>query len=176
MTDKTQSQQAVYGSSDVADLLKVQESTLRKYCLLLQDHNYSFLKNENGYRVFFDDDIIVLRKFLSLKNESDMTLNDAAKSVVAWKNGNDVSGVVTEDMRYISRYNDLVDEFKKFQKDQEDFNRQLLSQLEKQNDYINKRLEQRDQVLMLTLRETLDAKKEIAAVEEKKKKWWKFWQ
>ena len=46
-----------------------------------------FLKNEQGHRAFFDQDIIGLRKMMRLKNEADMTLEEAAKSVVAWKNG-----------------------------------------------------------------------------------------
>jgi biotin operon repressor len=59
MSDKTQQIQAVYSSSDVAATLKIQESTLRKYCLILEKIGYEFLKNENGHRAFFDADSIV---------------------------------------------------------------------------------------------------------------------
>lgn len=80
---QTQAVQAVYGSGDVADVLQIQESTLRKYCLLLEKAGYEFLKNEVGHRAFFDDDVIVLRKMIALKNDADMTLEEATKSVVA---------------------------------------------------------------------------------------------
>jgi hypothetical protein len=42
MSDKTQQIQAVYSSSDVAITLKIQESTLRKYCLILEKNGYYF--------------------------------------------------------------------------------------------------------------------------------------
>lgn len=114
MSEGAKQVQAVYGSSDVADVLQVQESTLRKYCLLLEKSGYEFLKNELGHRAFFDDDVIVLKKMISLKNDADMTLEEAVKSVIAWKNGNDIAVSDTEEKRYIARYNDLLKEFKTF--------------------------------------------------------------
>lgn len=177
MLDKTQQIQAVYSSSDVAITLKIQESTLRKYCLILEKNGYEFLKNENGHRAFFDVDSIVLKKFIELKNGSDMTLEQAAKSVVAWKKGTDIAKSDTEESRYVARYNDLIEEFKSFQENQENFNKELLKQLQKQQEYISDKLEERDQKLMLILKETLETKRQlsIASAEEQKKKWWEFW-
>lgn len=177
MSDKTQQIQAVYSSSDVAVTLKIQESTLRKYCLILEKNGYEFLKNENGHRAFFDADSIVLKKFIELKNGSDMTLEQAAKSVVAWKKGTDITERDTEESRYVARYNDLIEEFTSFKENQENFNKELLNQLRKQQEYISDKLEERDQKLMLTLKETLETKRQlaIASAEVSKKKWWKFW-
>lgn len=177
MSNKTQQLQAVYNSSDVAVTLKIQESTLRKYCLILEKSGYEFLKNENGHRAFFDADSIVLKKFIELKNGSDMTLEQAAKSVVAWKNGNDITEHDTEDSRYIARYNDLLEDFKDFKENQENFNKELLNQLQKQQEYISDKLEERDQKLMLTLKETMETKRQFAitSAEVSKKRWWKFW-
>lgn len=165
--------QSVYGSSDIADTLKIQESTLRKYCLLLEKVGYEFLKNEHGHRAFFDHDVIVLRKMISLKSSADMTLEEAAKSVVAWKNGNDITVSDTEEKRYITRYNDLLEEFKSFQEQQMNFNKELIQEIRNQQEYIEDRLEQRDRLLMQSMRETLETRKEIAAASEKK--WWHFW-
>lgn len=165
--------QSVYGSSDIADTLKIQESTLRKYCLLLEKVGYEFLKNEHGHRAFFDHDVIVLRKMISLKSSADMTLEEAAKSVLAWKNGNDITVSDTEEKRYITRYNDLLEEFKSFQEQQMNFNKELIQEIRNQQEYIEDRLEQRDRLLMQSMRETLETRKEIAAASEKK--WWHFW-
>lgn len=173
MSDETQSHQAIYNSSDIADLLKIQESTLRKYCLILEKQSYEILKNEHGHRAFFDDDIIVLRKFMDLKSKTDMTLEEAAKSVVAWKDGNDITDLDTNESRYVTRYNDLVEEFKSFKEEQMSFNKELIGEIQKQHEYINERLEKRDRTLMLALKESQEAKKEIAAAKEKK--WWQFW-
>ena len=62
MSEGIKQVQAVYGSSNIADILHVQESTVRKYCLLLEKSGYEFLKNEQGHRAFFDHDLIVLKK------------------------------------------------------------------------------------------------------------------
>lgn len=177
MSNKTQQIQAVYSSSDVAVTLKIQESTLRKYCLILERNGYGFLKNENGHRAFFDADSIVLKKFIELKKGSDMTLEQAAKSVVAWKKGTDITDRDTEESRYVARYNDLIEEFTSFKENQENFNKELLNQLQKQQEYISDKLEERDKKLMLTLKETLETKKQltITSAEVSKKKWWKFW-
>ena len=170
---QTQVVQAVYGSGDVADVLQIQESTLRKYCLLLEKAGYEFLKNEVGHRAFFDDDVIVLRKMIGLKNDADMTLEEAVKSVVAWKNGSDITVRDTEEMRYVARYNDLMEEFKTFQQQQMEFNRELIEEIRNQKQYIETRLEERDSLLMQSIRDSLEVRKEIAAASEKK--WWRFW-
>lgn len=177
MTKGTEQTQAVYGSSDIADVLEIQESTLRKYCLLLEKNGYEFLKNEHGHRAFFDDDVIVLRKMISFKNSADMTLEEAVKSVVAWKNGNVMSVRDTEEQRYIVRYNDLMEEFKvlkSFQEQQMEFNKELIEEIRRQQEYIENRLEERDRLLVQSMRETLEARKEIAAAEKEKRKWWYF--
>ena len=172
-TQQTQALQAVYGSSDIADVLQIQESTLRKYCLLLEKSGYEFLKNEQGHRAFFDNDVIVLRKMIALKNDTDMTLEEAVKSVMAWKKGTDITVRDTEEKQYIARYNDLMKEFKSFQEQQMKFNEELIREIRSQQEYIENRLEQRDQLLMQSIRESLEVRKEIAATQ--KKRWWKFW-
>ena len=173
MTEETKRIQAVFGSNDVADVLQVQESTLRKYCLLLEKSGYEFLKNEHGHRAFFDDDVIVLRKMIALKNDADMTLEEAVKSVVAWKKGSDITVRDTEEMRYVARYNDLLGEFNTFKEQQMEFNRELIEEIRNQQQYIETRLEERDRLLMQSIRESMEVRKEIAAASEKK--WWRFW-
>lgn len=173
MTVETQQNQAVYGSSDVAVTLNVQESTLRKYCLILEKADYEFLKNEHGHRAFFDQDIIVLKKLIDLKKDSDMTLEQSAKAVIAWKNGGVIAEGDTEEKRYIMRYNDLLEEFKQFKEQQMDFNKELIAELKKQSEYIENRLEERDRVLLLSVKESMEARREVAAATSKK--WWQFW-
>ncbi|MCM3034124.1 DUF3967 domain-containing protein, partial [Niallia sp. MER 6] len=56
---------------------------------------------------------------------------------------------------------------------QEEFNRELVQRLDKQQKYIDDRLEQRDQKLMESLRENQEVKKallQIAAAQEESKK------
>jgi hypothetical protein len=185
MTSETQQPpitQAVYGSSDIALILKIQESTLRKYSLLLEKNGYEFLKNENGHRAYFDEDIIVLKKMMELKSGSDMTLEQACISVVAWKKETVIAPRDTEENRHVVRYNELFEEFKSFKEQQLQYNdqmmelnKELLMQLKRQEAYIKNSIEDRDQKLMLAVRETIETKQRLAASEQEKKQWWKFW-
>lgn len=171
--DSSQNKQAIYSSKDLASSLKIQESTLRKYCLLLEEEGYKFHKNEHGHRGYYDSDIIVIRKILELKNNSDITLKQATKSVLAWKNGNDITDVDTKQERYSVSYDAIAEEFKVFREQQEQFNQELLSQLKAQQDYIDNSLKERDKNLLMALRETMETKKLTAAAHQKK--WWQFW-
>ena len=173
IANETKQIQAVYGNNDIAGVLQIKESTLRKYCVMLEKSGYEFLKNEHGHRAFFDNDVIVLRKMISLKNDADMTLEEAVKAVVAWKSGNDVAVSDTEEKHYITRYNDLMEEFKTFQEQQLHFNKELIQEIRSQREYIENRLEERDRLLIESIRASLEVRKEIAATQ--KKKWWQFW-
>lgn len=82
MTDKTDSSQSIYVSKDVATMLKIQESTLRKYCIMLEEQGYHFHKNEHGHRGFMDNDVITLRKLIEIKSHPDMTLKQACEAIM----------------------------------------------------------------------------------------------
>lgn len=97
-----------------------------------------------------------------------MTLEEAVKSVVAWKNGNDITVRDTEEMRYVACYNDLMEEFKTFQQ-QMNFNKELIEEIRNQQQYIETRLEERDRLLMQSIRDSLEVRKEIAATTDKRK-------
>lgn len=171
---ETNSRETVYSSSEVAEQLGIQESTLRKYCLLLEGEGYSFYRNQVGYRGFLDTDVITLRKLIEIKNAGDMTLKRAVKAVMSAIPEPVITGPVTENN---SRYNDLLEEFQAFREQQEKFNKELLKQLQTQQDYIQHTLKERDQVLTQALRETLETQKLLVATQEqeRKKKWWQFW-
>lgn len=52
------------------------------------------------------------------------------------------------------------------------FNKELIQEIRHQREYIENRLEQRDRLLLQSMRETLEVRKEIAVA---KKKWWQVW-
>ena len=110
---------------------------------------------------------------IRLKNGADMTLEEAVKSVVAWKKGNDIAVSDTEEKHYIARHNDLMKEFKSFQEQQIHFNQELLQEIRSQRAYIEHRLEERDGLFIQSIRETLEVRKEIMATQQKK--WWQFY-
>lgn len=164
-------QQTIYDTKNIAELFQIHASTVRKYCDFLEKDGYQFHKNQYGHRGFFDDDVIVLRKLIDYKGT--MALEKATKSVIAWKNGNDISGVAIDKKQYSTEYSNLLNEFKAFQEEQRAFNQELVEQLKNQQHYMDTRLEERDQNLMNAMKQNLETKKQLAAT--KQKKWWQFW-
>lgn len=175
----TQKNQSVFSPTDVQELLNVDSSTLRKYAILLENQGYKFHKNKRGHRGYFDKDVIALKKLVELSEQRDMTLERSAKAVMTWVNTDNVTLTVMEEEasnNELERYSDMLERLKRleeYSKQQEDFNRRLLEELNKRDDYIRKRDEERDANLTHLIRESLETKKLIAStVEEAKKTWW----
>ena len=79
-----------YSLSGVADQLGIQSSTLRKYADVLEKEDYTFIKNERGHRKYRESDVMVFRKVINLKNDTDITLENATKQIVSWYQGVEV--------------------------------------------------------------------------------------
>ncbi|HDR7625186.1 TPA: DUF3967 domain-containing protein [Bacillus mycoides] len=130
-----------YSPSDVAEQLGIQSSTLRKYADVLEREGYTFIKNERGHRKYRESDVMVFRKVINLKNDTDMTLENATKQIVSWHQGVEVLPLERHE---IERY------------EEPDFNATTLQTMiqdqkeviEKQNyllQELNKRLAEQDQ-------------------------------
>lgn len=143
-----------YDTLQVAKLLGVQESTVRKYCALMVKQGYQFNKNSVGHRIFYEHDIEVMRDIIELKNEGVM-LEEAVKIIL---NAYQQDMSLTTDVAL--PFNRLLKEFENFRKVQEEFNHQLVKKLETQNDYIKKMIEERDRRLMQSIRQTMELKQQ----------------
>lgn len=84
-----------HAPEDIASVLKIKPSTLRKYSLLLEQSGYLFKKNAQGHRWYTDTDLMALRKFITLKDSSGMTLEDSADAVFLWSKTENVAGRAT---------------------------------------------------------------------------------
>ncbi|MGH0669982.1 DUF3967 domain-containing protein [Bacillus paranthracis] len=93
----------LYSPSDVAEQLGIQSSTLRKYADVLEKEGYTFIKNERGHRKYRESDVMVFRKVINLKNDTDMTLENATKQIVSWHKGIEVLPLESYE---IERYED----------------------------------------------------------------------
>ena len=182
--------QTVYSPMDVQGLLDVDDSTLRKYALVMEKNGYKFHKNKRGHRGYFDKDVVALRKLLEFNEQEDMTLERSAKAVMTWVQEQYVTVSVTSEepaQNGGERYNEMIERLKRLEEKSEQqeahnqqqkaFNQELINQLQKQHEYITENLKQRDKALMSAMKESMEAQKAIAASvqEQKKKKWWKFW-
>ncbi|APC65621.1 hypothetical protein AAV35_014065 (plasmid) [Salimicrobium jeotgali] len=134
----------LYSPSDIADILGLQASTLRKYSAALEKHGYTFDKNNRGQRFYTDSDVITLRKFISLK-DSGMSLNEALEGTVMWhKGGEDVSPPVTETRSATERSYSDVSELKEMVHKQQE----SIEQLVRHNQELLRHIEQRDARIM----------------------------
>lgn len=175
----------VYSPADVATQLEIKESTLRKYSLLLEEAGMKFQRNSQNQRWYNDNDVIALRKLVTLKNNGDMTLKECADAVFLWIKGQDVT---LADMEYETPHNDTkernadITELKEMVQKQNELIEALTvglskqqEQMNKQQEYIKESLERRDRELIQAIRESQQLRLEAAATkqpEEKKKTLW----
>lgn len=131
----------LYSPGDVVEQLGIQSSTLRKYADVLEKEGYTFIKNERGHRKYRESDVMVFRKVINLKNDTDMTLENATKQIVSWNQGVEVLPLERHE---IDRYEEPEFNATTLQTMLQDQNEVI----EKQNELLqelNKRLVEQDQ-------------------------------
>jgi DNA-binding transcriptional MerR regulator len=147
--------------------------TLRKWAGALEESGYTFAKNEQGHRLYVERDIVILRQFKKLVQETNMPLENAANLVVDRASEHPLLPVAggalnggTIDQRSFMRSEDVNNRILDRLERQEEFNYQLLNELQRQREvieqlqkYIHESLERRDQQLLASLRETQETKK-----------------
>jgi DNA-binding transcriptional MerR regulator len=188
MTHDTAGGEKAYWARDVAKLLGISDSTLRKYCLILEQNGYKFLRDDHGRRAYVDYDVTMFRKFIEFSKNPNLTLEDAAIAIVSKFNRDDVTAITLsathETDRYNERYDELMSKIESLvehNKKQEALYQTLIERMEdrfeKQERYIEESLRKRDEHLVTALREIQEVRKLQAAAEEQnqKKKWWEFW-
>lgn len=155
----------LYSPGDVAEQLGIQSSTLRKYADVLEKEGYTFIKNERGHRKYRESDVMVFRKVINLKNDTDMTLENATKQIVSWHQGVEVLPLE----RYeIDRYEEPdfnatpLQEMIKEQKEVIEKQNELLQELTKRLTEQDQRFAQRESELLNAIQSIQDSQKLIA--------------
>lgn len=149
----------VYSPADIAKLLEVKESTLRKYSILLEDHGYKFQRNNQNQRWYNDSDITALRKLVTLKSNTDMSLKECAEQVYLWVNGSDITQPSTVVHNDIKRHDNDITELKTLMSE-------LINKMDQQQKYIDERLNKHDELLVQSLRESMETRKQLAAAQQ----------
>lgn len=169
-----------YWSNEVAKLLDISTSALRKWSLALEAAGYSFIRDENAKRAYLEKDLMPLHKMRELLADG-MGMDNAANAVVLRfseqikDSGTMVVLEKNEDLA--ERYVELVTQNqelrmilerieKGMQKQQVDMEQKLTDQ----QNYIEESLNRRDELLMLTLHEITEARKQAASTKK-----WRFW-
>lgn len=185
-------------SKDAALKIEVQPGTMRQWCLAIEKEGYKFERNEKDQRIFYERDINMLFE-IKTKLKKTRDRNNTIKTVVErylFEMNTDISPSVHEEKREIielskedlqTMLNNAVEKGTNNAMDQQQkFNKELLDRLDKQNEYIQKqqqyiddRINQRDKDLLEGIRELQEQKQLAAAKEEEeqnKNPWWKFWE
>ncbi|MED4067520.1 MerR family transcriptional regulator [Priestia megaterium] len=184
-----------YWTKEVAERLNIGESTLRKWCLALEEKGYPFTKGQRGVRAFLERDIEVLSKMKTVLNEIGTTLDEAIEAALGERDNAQSQVVQTFSETPKEQENDrtqvamspevlsaVLENYKEDllsvvrQEFQETLKKQEERTLERER-MMEERARERDENVMKVLRETLDTKKMLAASleeqkEEKKKNWW----
>lgn len=163
-----------YWARDVAKALDISESTLRKYCLVLEKAGYHFLRGDNGRRAFLDRDILILRKFQELSSKKGTTLDDAAVTVMSVVDTvqNSVSSTsvtladtnrsLSTEERFLTILQPLVEQNELLRRELNEIKKLIRDQMAIDNEEINNKL---DTLITETRSER----------QKKNRRWWRFW-
>ncbi|WP_019244553.1 MULTISPECIES: DUF3967 domain-containing protein [Bacillus] len=156
---------------EVSINLGIGDSTLRKWCLALEAHEYFFPRTDNNRRVFYERDVVILRHLRQLIQVQNFTLENASLIVVS-KFKEDTSLVTNTEnsVPQLRDSNEIIEKLMSHIEQQETFNKQLLEKLEEQQKYIEERLNKRDELLMESLKQSQETKRLLLEAQEEQKK------
>ncbi|WP_144641129.1 DUF3967 domain-containing protein [Bacillus cereus] len=154
-----------YSPSDVARQLGIQSSTLRKYADVLEKEGYTFMKNERGHRKYRDSDVMVFRKVINLKNDTDITLENATKQIVSWHQGIEVLPIERHQVERYEEHNFNATTLQMMVQEQKEVvekQNYMLQELNKRLVEQNQRFVQRELELLNVIQSIQDSQKLIA--------------
>lgn len=162
--------QRAYWAKDIADLLEITTSNLRRWSIDLENAGYRFYRDEHNRRAYFEKDIMPLRKLKEFL-ANNMSKNDAIKAVISMfpqENNNALTIPVNDDTMRVSKR-----ELQEIVKNAIEEEREMMFRAfeAKMNDVVEKR----DRMLTHEMNRSLEEKRlEIAAAAEKEssKSWW----
>lgn len=182
-------QERSFWTKDVAERLEIGTSTLRKWCIALEQKQYSFVKGAKNSRAFVLKDIKVLEQMKKLIQEAGMSIEGAVKVVLSvpfaevetdndLEDGNRTLSVLSENVM------NLPKEFIEQLLQEQILLKEKIQQLERIEILNAERLErmenrynERDNLLLTHVREIQETKQLLVASQNKhkEKKWWEFW-
>ena len=174
-------------AKEVVEKIEIGDSTLRKWCLALEEQNYNFVRTTQNKRMFSDKDVFVLSQFKLLVQTKHLSIQNAAEIIatkykedILFSNETQVEHPLSEQLKSSSSNEALIEakeELKAEIEQLKEFNRMLLAKLDEQQNYIDDRLNKldertlkRDQMLMESLKASQETKKLLLEAQEEQKK------
>ncbi|PKF86744.1 hypothetical protein CW306_21670 [Bacillus sp. BA3] len=107
---------------EVAKVLGVTPSAVKKYYLMFEEQDYKFKRSNQGRLMFSEKDIDLFKKLIVLKNEPGMKVHNAVEQLIK-ENENDVSNLyqlVSNAMAEITKLKNLIRQQQKIINDQQE--------------------------------------------------------
>lgn len=147
----------------------IPDATIRRY-IRNHGHHLQIKKRGKSYLIA-SESLTVIKKIRELydKGKQSEDVDDILRRMNI-----PVTITVTDDENEMTiNASEVLVQLQKDMNEQKKFNQSLLETLQKQQEYISTKLEERDKRLMESIREIQAAKKETASTHSKK--WWEFW-
>ncbi|MBT2668635.1 hypothetical protein J7J00_24710 [Bacillus sp. ISL-4] len=191
--DDTEQIERLYSPGEVADYLGIERQTVTKYARLLEQNGYNFLKDEKGNRNYTDSNIMMFKELIKQRNRPGITLETAAKSIVAIYESKsvfpidtlipsditrlkqDIADRMDQQDKTIEKQSELIrvlverlSEKTKYEEERDKrFNERLDKIVEEVSAAVVKKLDQKENQLLLMAKEEVETtKKEVAAAKE----------
>lgn len=168
-----------YSGREVADLLGIGASTLRKWSMLLEQHGYWFLRDSQNRREYRQMDIAALQRFYRLTKDQLFPQEEAALMIVS----HEVSLPARMETAVAlappvpvptpvsnNRLEEKLHALAAHVRQQEEAHQALLERFEKQEAYIRSNLKERDRRLMKAMNDIMDAKVQLAKIKDEQRK------
>lgn len=156
-------------SSDIVNKLNIPPSTLRTYTAHFRRLGHTFEK-KNGRILYSTRDVELFTKMMELHAQGFGTIPECVYNVVNSSNNSedtmDTMDNVDNQNKQIKQPQDTSSPI-----DTLDEIARIRKEIEELRKYVDESIKKRDELLLQTLREVLDAKQK----KKKKKRWWQFW-
>jgi DNA-binding transcriptional MerR regulator len=158
-----------FSAKEVSAILGIGDSTLRKWCLAIEEQGYYFPRTDNNKRLFFKQHVDLLKTFRKFVQVQNMSMENAATLIISKVEEEPFEQENTDNtVPSVRSDNEIIQKLLNHIEQQEQFNKELLKRLEEHQKYIEERLNQRDAALIQSLREVQETKKLLVAAEEKR--------
>lgn len=104
MDNDIQRAEKAYTTTEIATLLDMAISTVRKYAQHLERAGYVFTKKKGNARIFTENDIMVLRYLKELRDKTNVTVDQATSIVIGRFSKDSAQSAATEKESVIIKY------------------------------------------------------------------------
>ena len=147
----------------------IPDATIRRY-IRNHGHHLQIKKRGKSYLIA-NESLSVIKKIRELYDKGKQS--EGVEETLSQMNM-PMTITMTDDEKEVTvNTGQVLIQLQKDMNEQKKFNQLLLERLDQQQEYIDNKLEERNQELTKSLRTLLEVKKQIAASAQKK--WWQFW-